>query len=48
MQRALEEYHEEVKKRKFPAEEHCYPIDDKELEKFYLHLKEEAEKKKRQ
>lgn len=32
---ALRQYHEEVKSRAFPAPEHTYPIDSRQLEKFW-------------
>ncbi|CAG8592424.1 2972_t:CDS:2 [Paraglomus brasilianum] len=31
---AIRTYHKEVKERKFPAKEHCYPMEDGELERF--------------
>jgi len=48
MKKALEEYHADVKTGTFPSEEHCYPIDEKELNKFYQLVKEDLEQQKRQ
>lgn len=35
IQAAIKEYNEEVRKGNFPAKEHCYPISQDELQRFY-------------